>query len=116
MKFLFTISGRIGRVRYWIGTILSWAILIGVGGLSSVINPDPETVTTAGIWILFATAPIAVWIAFAVCIQRLHDRGKSGLWLLLALIPIVGELWLFIELGFFQGDRLRNYYGEPDEF
>jgi len=30
------------------------------------------------------------------------------------VFPIVGELWLFVELGFLEGERLRNLYGEPD--
>ena len=114
MKFLFTIFGRIGRKKYWIGTLIAWAIFLGVGGISNAINPDPETLTTAEMWILLPTVPIALWIAFAARIQRLHDRGKSGFWLLLSLIPFVGDLWLFIELGFLEGDRMKNVYGEPD--
>lgn len=87
---------------------------MGIGGISSVINPDPDTLTNAEMWILFPIFLVAVWIAFSARIQRMHDRGKSGFWLLLVFVPIVGELWLFIELGFLEGDPYRNIYGDPE--
>ena len=115
MKFLFTIFGRIGRKKYWIATLIAWSIYLGNAVISNAINPNPETVTTAEMWIFFLSVPVAIWIAFAAGVQRMHDRGKSGLWLLPSLIPVIGSLWLFIELGFLEGDQTKNIYGEPDK-
>lgn len=83
------------------------------GGLSTLINPDPDTVSNLEMWTIFPILGIALWIAFSARVQRMHDRGKSGFWLLLVFVPVVGELWLFIELGFLEGDSSRNMYGEP---
>jgi uncharacterized membrane protein YhaH (DUF805 family) len=35
--------------------------------------------------------------------QRLHDRDKSGWWVLITLIPILGDLWLVVECGCLRG-------------
>ena len=48
----------------------------------------------------------------ALAIRRLHDVGKSGWFLLIALVPIIGAVWLFI-LICSEGDRAENTYG-PD--
>ena len=48
----------------------------------------------------------------AVAVRRLHDTGRSGWWLLLAVIPLVGQLvllYFFID----EGDEGDNDYG-PD--
>ena len=34
--------------------------------------------------------------SLAVNVRRLHDVGKSGLWMLLYLIPIVGVIWMLV--------------------
>ncbi len=58
------------------------------------------------IWLLF------IYIAgLAIGIRRYHDRNKSAWWLLLSLIPLVGGLWMFIELGFLKGTEGPNGYG-----
>ncbi|TGR16409.1 DUF805 domain-containing protein, partial [Mesorhizobium sp. M8A.F.Ca.ET.197.01.1.1] len=45
--------------------------------------------------------------------KRWHDRNKSGWWTLIGLIPIIGGIWLLIELGILEGTRGANQYG-PD--
>jgi hypothetical protein len=50
----------------------------------------------------------------AVLIKRCHDRNRSGLFLLLSLIPLL-NFWPWIELWFLKGTPGRNQYGEePD--
>jgi uncharacterized membrane protein YhaH (DUF805 family) len=46
-------------------------------------------------------------------VRRWHDRNKSGWMVLINLIPIVGGLWSFLELGFLPGTKWVNEYG-PD--
>jgi uncharacterized membrane protein YhaH (DUF805 family) len=48
----------------------------------------------------------------AVTVRRLHDQDKSGWWILIALIPIIGGIWLLI-LYFVEGTRGPNRFG-PD--
>ena len=48
--------------------------------------------------------------SIAVTIRRLHDIGKSGWWLLISLIPIIGGIWLLV-LTCFDGQPHENQYG-----
>ena len=51
----------------------------------------------------------------AVAIRRLHDTGKSGWWLLLVFIPVIGIIWLIILMAT-NGDYQPNEYGkDPKE-
>ena len=48
---------------------------------------------------------------FAISIRRLHDVGKSGWFMLVVLIPIVGVVWLLVTLCS-EGTDGENLYGE----
>ncbi len=52
-----------------------------------------------------------MWLA--VVVKRLHDRDKSMWWLLTYLIPFIGPIWMFIELGFLDGTPVERRYGNP---
>ena len=47
----------------------------------------------------------------AVGIRRLHDIDKSGWWLLVGLIPLVGSIWLIV-LFATEGNTGENQFGE----
>ena len=38
-----------------------------------------------------------IWISLAVSVKRWHDRDKSGWWILIGLVPLIGSIWQFIE-------------------
>jgi uncharacterized membrane protein YhaH (DUF805 family) len=54
---------------------------------------------------------LAIWIALALHAKRWHDRGKSGWWTLIVLVPFIGAIWLFVELGCLRGTVGPNQYG-----
>src|SRR5262249_35809552 len=56
---------------------------------------------------------VALWISLAMGVKRYHDRNKSGWWVLIALVPVIGGLWYLIEAGFLPGTSGPNQYG-PD--
>lgn len=43
-------------------------------------------------------AAIFLVSAAAISVQRLHDTGDSGAWLLVLLIPVLGPIWLLLKL------------------
>lgn len=97
----FDFEGRIDRGQWWIG----FAILIAAQFL---------------IWLVFGDGLIAriLWLVIFVAalglhIKRFHDRGKSGWWVLVFFIPVIGFIWMIIEMGFLEGDREANEYGPP---
>ncbi len=102
-QFLFTdYQGRISRKQWWIGVLILLAvsilvrIIFGEGGLIQIV-----------------IAILMVLAGLAVHIKRCHDRGKSGWWCLLFLIPIVGFLWALIDLGILEGQAEANQWGPP---
>jgi uncharacterized membrane protein YhaH (DUF805 family) len=58
-------------------------------------------------------AVIGFVIAIATQIKRWHDRDKSGSWIVIALVPLIGGLWALIETGFLAGTLGDNKYGSP---
>ena len=134
-NFLFSFEGRSNRAKYWLfallGTIFSLvlvAIVFG-GGFSMAA------------WVVAAVLYLGLlYSAVAVGVKRLHDRDKSGWWLLIfyfgpGILDGVGRLtdasaisvahmvlsvaslavavWGIVELGILRGTRGPNQYG-PD--
>ena len=60
----------------------------------------------SGIYTLAAIIP-----SIGVSIRRLHDIGRTGWWILIALVPVIGGLWYLIECGFLPGTPGPNNYG-----
>jgi uncharacterized membrane protein YhaH (DUF805 family) len=56
---------------------------------------------------------ISIYLALALYAKRWHDRDKSGWWSLIILIPIIGAVWMLVELGILEGTRGPNRFG-PD--
>ena len=44
----------------------------------------------------------------ALTVKRLNDRAKSAWWLLVAILPVVGPLWLLLTLGIRAGTQGEN--------
>jgi uncharacterized membrane protein YhaH (DUF805 family) len=67
-------------------------------------------------WVLFALGMLWALFVFipnlAVTIRRLHDQDKSGWFILLGLIPIVGP-FIVLVFYFIEGTRGPNRFG-PD--
>jgi len=114
---LFTsFEGRISRKEWWIGFILLYVlqfIAYFVATALGIITVDAGTgeMSPSGAVALLVIIVIFLWPALALHAKRWHDRGKSGWWTLIALVPVIGGLWLLIELGFLKGDEAANKYG-----
>lgn len=127
MSLLFSFKGRTGRAKFWLACLVMYllvALIVIIVMLSvppeQLIITDPETgmetinilnpiVLTAYLVLLVVTT----WISLAIGTKRFHDRGKSGWWNLIALIPLIGAFWWLIELGCLRGDPGPNAYGPP---
>lgn len=99
-------SGRARRKEYWMFILfyLIFGIIVSIvdGFLASVI----------GFPLLSSLYSLAMILpALAVLVRRLHDIGKSGWWVFISLIPVVGSIWLLV-LVCLEGSRGPNEYGE----
>lgn len=88
-------------------------LLDGVSPLAaySVRNAYTPSLLSS-IYILGLTVIFSI-SALALSVRRCHDRGHSGWWYLVSIIPIVGVLWWFINLGLLPGEKGPNRFG-PD--
>jgi len=104
MTTLLSFKGRTGRWAWW------WSMLALAIAFVLLFQGIESTVGRTATWILY---PPAFWIAAAVSVKRLHDRAHSAWALLWALLPILGVLWLLLQLALLPGTRGENQYG-PD--
>lgn len=117
IDILFSFQGRIRRTHYWLGTL---GASFGFGFLLTLIlmvviaisPPSPDGQPPALFWIIYGLSFIPMlWVGFALSIKRWHDRDKSGWWILIGFIPIIGGIWTLIECGFLDGTPGPNKYG-----
>jgi uncharacterized membrane protein YhaH (DUF805 family) len=103
-------SGRARRTEYWMFFLINLLISIAATLLDRVLGTTFGSADQYGAFSLFYS--LAVFIpSLAVAVRRLHDIGKSGWYLLVLIIPLVGIIWLLILL-VREGDRGANAYGE----
>jgi uncharacterized membrane protein YhaH (DUF805 family) len=110
---LFGFEGRLRRRDYW---LLSFAITVVflvvyvAAALSLGIEPGDDH-DTRGLGLRFVGALLLLWPSLAIAVKRLHDRGQSGWWWLISLIPLVGSIWTLVNLGILDGTAGQNRYG-----
>ena len=118
-SLLFSFQGRINRAKFWLVHVVMWIVLAIVFGAifggAAMSQPDPakmmEGVGTGASIILAVVYILCIWIGLATGVKRWHDRNKSGWWVLIALVPVIGGLWYLIECGFLPGTVGPNTYG-----
>jgi len=98
-------EGRACRSEYWF-----WVLFVFVVSLATAIL-DQVLFSDSAVSILNTLFGLAVFLpGLAVAIRRLHDIDKSGWWILLGLIPIVG--WIILIVWAVQkGDGASNRFG-----
>jgi cytochrome c-type biogenesis protein CcmE len=113
---LWSFNGRISRGEFWLGILLSSLAFIGAdtGIRLLFVNASGETNASliAGfVSLILIVVVCALCIAvFAVHAKRFHDRGRSGWWSLILLVPF-GPIWTLIECGCLEGMREPNAFG-----
>jgi uncharacterized membrane protein YhaH (DUF805 family) len=105
---LFSMDGRIPRSTYWYYFLPIYALNIIAGFLDRRWGPYNGTFGL-GIFIGILSL-ITIVPDICVAVKRCHDRGRSGWFLLLGVIPLI-NFWPIIELSFIKGTYGRNQYG-----
>jgi uncharacterized membrane protein YhaH (DUF805 family) len=161
--YLFRFDGRINRARFWLAIPVLFGLMTAVGlaivaihglfgappsplhfgteDLFKLVDPDAyRSLTWADLPRLLVKlfgSSLLMWVYFATSIKRLHDRDKSGWWMVpffavpglykqfadrlpdsyadlpLAIAAAVLGLWGFVEMYFVKGSRKTNGFG-PD--
>lgn len=101
-------SGRARRKQYWIFTLINIILsllLSSLDGLIGLFNVDAGMGLISGLYSLAILLP-----AIGVTVRRLHDTGRTGWWLLIGLIPLIGALVLLYFL-VSNGEEQTNRFG-----
>jgi len=100
-----TFSGRSSRSAYWYWILFYVLVVI----VASILQAAAHTTIIVGL----------VWLGFflpnlAVLVRRLHDTDRSGWWVLIGLIPLIGAIVLIVFACIDSGPP--NKYGQgPDD-
>lgn len=97
-------SGRVSRGGFW----LRHALLVPAGLFLAIATDDligrPWDLAFVG---LLVASLLSVWA------RRIHDRGRSAVWLLAAIVPVLGPALLLIECGLRGSSAAAARFGPP---
>ena len=103
-------EGRARRKEFWMFTLVYTIIALVTMGIDSVLFPEAELVNLNLLFTLGLLPP-----SIGVGVRRLHDTNKSGWWLLLWLLLLIGWVWILI-LYCLDSDIGDNDYGVSDKY
>ena len=96
-------SGRARRSEFWYFYLFT--ILLSI--VASIVQRAMTNSTNGIVTTIIGLAIILPYLAVAV--RRLHDTSRSGWWLLIGLIPVVGTIILIVF--WVQDSHGDNQYG-----
>lgn len=109
-EVLFTFKGRITRSDFWLKGVLP---ILPFGIFNNILFYGTDS--DAARAVSFILAFLCLWPSLAIYVKRLHDRDRSGWFLLTLLIPLVGivfAIWLIVEAWFLRGTIGKNRFGD----
>lgn len=96
-------DGRAHRTEYWNFFLFNVLIYLGISVVEALVGLGG---LVSGLYGLAVLVP-----GIAAAVRRLHDTGRAGWWVLLALVPLVGAIALLVLLAQ-EGEPGANAYGE----
>jgi uncharacterized membrane protein YhaH (DUF805 family) len=102
-------SGRARRKEYWMFALYNIVFIILAILLDNVAGTTNHTLGAGGLFYMLYVLAVLI-PSLAVLFRRLHDVGKSGWWIFISLIPLIGSIWLLVLL-ITDSDAGENAYG-----
>ncbi|MDA8385139.1 MAG: DUF805 domain-containing protein [Actinomycetota bacterium] len=99
-----TFSGRASRAEYWWYSLASAVSLIALSYLLGGSRLGAVLIILVDLALLVP--------GLAVTVRRLHDTGRSGGWIFVALVPFAGAIVLIVMMAL-RGEPGDNGYGPP---
>ena len=98
-------SGRARRSEYWFFVLFTFIVQVIASILDALFH-----LRYGNSGLIENLASLALLLpGLGVAVRRLHDTGRSGWWVLLGLIPIIG--WIVLIVFFVQDSQADNQYG-----
>ena len=106
--------GRARRKEYWMFTLWNVVITLFLAALAPIgMEIGSDSFVSYIPMVLYLLYGLFILIpSFTVSVRRLHDIGKSGWWILISLIPVIGSIILLVWYCT-EGQRCENEWG-PD--
>ena len=103
-------KGRTSRKEFWMFVLFNIIFSFAAVALDRILGFSNET----GYGVLSTIFSLVMILpALGAEVRRLHDIGKSGWWIFITLVPLIGGIWLIVLLAK-MGDAGENAYGpEP---
>lgn len=104
-------DGRARRREYWMFYLANVVFYAGMMILGAILG---SIISILGIlvFVIMSLAGLALFVpSLALTVRRLHDTGKSGWFVFISLIPLIGGIWLLILL-VTEGISEDNEYGK----
>jgi uncharacterized membrane protein YhaH (DUF805 family) len=100
-----TFSGRARRSEYWFFVLFSFIVQVIASILDAAFH-----LRYGSTGLIENLASLALLLpGLGVAVRRLHDTDRSGWWVLIGLIPIIG--WIVLIVFFVQDSHADNQYG-----
>jgi uncharacterized membrane protein YhaH (DUF805 family) len=107
------IDGRSRRKEYWLFTLFHILIAVALIVVDVLLGTFSEV---AGLGLFSGLYLLATFLpSLAVSIRRLHDTGRSGWWLFLSFIPLIGSIVLLVFMVLDSEAGANEYGPNPKE-
>ncbi|NOQ34743.1 MAG: DUF805 domain-containing protein [Methylococcaceae bacterium] len=110
-------SGRARRKEYWMFVLFNLIFTVVAMGIDNVLGitftmeMEGMSIDMGYGWIYLLYTLAILIPGLAVTFRRLHDRSKSGWFIFIVLIPLIGAIW-FLVVMCSDSDAGANNYGE----
>ena len=101
-------SGRAHRKEYWMFILwhmIVYVCLFVIDSMFGFVSAEVGIGVLSGVYWLYIIIP-----GIALGVRRLHDTGRSGLWLLIAFVPLIGAIVILV-FALQDSDPDENQYG-----
>jgi uncharacterized membrane protein YhaH (DUF805 family) len=100
-------DGRARRQEYWMFTLIGAMLPVALVLLAAMLGMNMQDTSSViiGVYYLAILLP-----SLAVAVRRMHDTGRSGWWLFIGLIPLLGSIALLI-FALQDSEQGTNQYG-----
>lgn len=106
-------TGRARRLEYWyfaLFNVIASIVLAVLDGLFGTFNTATGAGLLSGLYALAVLVP-----SLAVAVRRLHDTDRTGWWLLIALVPVIGVIVLLVFMLIDSQPGANQYGPNPKE-
>ena len=103
-------SGRASRSEYWWYALFTMILSVVIGFVLGIFGAGSTAVSVIqGLVSLALLLP-----GLGLCVRRLHDISKSGWWIFISLVPLLGAILLIVWFCKPSDPGMNQYGPEPN--